>query len=46
MSQKNVALVRGLLEQFKGVDFTAVDWDDEAIREMVERFYSPEVELR
>jgi ketosteroid isomerase-like protein len=46
MSQENVELVRGLLEQFKGVDVTAIDWDDEAIREMVERFYSPEVELR
>ena len=46
MSQENVEMVRGLWEQFKGVDFTAIDWDDEAIREMIERFYSPEVELR
>jgi ketosteroid isomerase-like protein len=46
MSQENVEMVRGLWEPFKGVDFTAIDWDDEAIREMTERFWSPEVELR
>jgi ketosteroid isomerase-like protein len=46
MSQENVEIVRGLWEPFKGVDLTAVDWDDEAIREMTEQFWSPEVELR
>ena len=46
MSQENVELVRGMWEPFKGVDNTAIDWDDEAIREMTERFWSPEVELR
>ena len=46
MSQENVEMVRGLWEPFKEVDLTAVDWDDEAIREMLERFCSPEVELR
>ncbi len=46
MSQENVEMVRGLWEPFKGVDYTAIDWDDEAIREMAERFFSPEVELR
>jgi ketosteroid isomerase-like protein len=46
MSQENVEMVRGLWEPFKGADLTAVDWDDEAIREMTERFWSPEVELR
>ena len=46
MSQENVEMVRGLWEPFKEVDFAAVDWDDEAIREMSERFWSPEVELR
>ena len=34
MSQENVEMVRGLWEPFKGVDYTAIDWDDEAIREM------------
>ena len=46
MSQENVEMVRGLLEPFKGVDYTAIDWDDEAIREMSKRFFSPEIELR
>ena len=46
MSQENVELVRELWEPFKGVDNTAIDWDDEAIREMTERFWSPEIELR
>jgi ketosteroid isomerase-like protein len=46
MSQENVEMVRGLWEPFKGVDYTAIDWDDEAIREMAERSFSPEVELR
>ena len=46
MSQENVDLIRGMWEPFKGVDLAAVDWDDEAIREMSERFWSPEVELR
>ena len=39
-------MVRGLWEPFKGVDLAAVDWDNEAIRETTERFFSPEVELR
>ena len=39
-------MVRGLWALFKGVDNTAIDWDDEAIREMTERLWSPEVELR
>ena len=46
MSQENVEIVRAMWEPFKGLDVTAVDWDDEAIREMTERFWSPEVELR
>ena len=28
------------------MDYAAIDWDDEAIREMTERFWSPEIELR
>jgi len=46
MSQENLELVRALWEPFKGVDNTAIDWDDEATREMTERFWSPEIELR
>jgi ketosteroid isomerase-like protein len=46
MSQENVEFVRAIWEPFKGLDTTAVDWDDEAMREMTERIWSPEVELR
>jgi ketosteroid isomerase-like protein len=46
MSRENVELIRGLWEPFRGVDNTAIDWDDQAIREMTERFWTPEIELR
>jgi ketosteroid isomerase-like protein len=46
VSQENVEVVRKLLELFEGVNGAAVDWDGEAIREMSERFWSPEIELR
>ena len=46
MSQENVEMVRRLWESFKGVDCTTIVWDGEAIREMTERFWSPDVELR
>ena len=39
-------MVRALLEPFKGVDCTTIDWGDEAIRQMTERFWSTEIELR
>ena len=31
-------MVRELWEPFKGVDNTAIDWDDEAIRKMTSGF--------
>jgi ketosteroid isomerase-like protein len=46
MSQENVEIVRAMWEPFKGLDCTTIDWDDEAIREITERFWSPEVELK
>jgi ketosteroid isomerase-like protein len=46
MSQENVEFVRAIWEPFKGLDTTAIDWGDEAMREMTERIWSPEVELR
>jgi ketosteroid isomerase-like protein len=46
MSKENVEMVRGLWKAFKGVDCTTIDWDGEAIREMTEQYWSPEVELR
>jgi ketosteroid isomerase-like protein len=41
-----VEIVRALWGPFNGLDATAIDWDAEAIREMIGRPYSPEVELR
>jgi hypothetical protein len=46
MSQENVELVRSMWEPFKGVDATEIDWDSDAIRELVEQQFAPEVELR
>ena len=46
MSKANVEMVRALWEPFKGVDCTAINWDDEAIGAMTERFWSPDIELR
>jgi ketosteroid isomerase-like protein len=46
MAHENVEIVRAMWEPFKGLDCAAVDWDDEAIREITERYWSPEVELR
>jgi hypothetical protein len=36
-------MVRGLWEPIRGVDLAAVDWDDEAIREMGERQENVEI---
>jgi hypothetical protein len=46
MSQENVEIVRAMWDAFNGVDAAAIDWDAEAIRELIGRPYSPEVELR
>ena len=46
MSQENVEIIRAIWEPFKGVDATEIDWEAEAIREMLVAQYSPEVELR
>jgi ketosteroid isomerase-like protein len=46
MSKQNVELVRSLVEPFNGVDGTAIDFDDDAIRELIERTHAPDVELR
>jgi ketosteroid isomerase-like protein len=45
MSRENVDRVRSILEPFSGVDGTEVDFDSEAIRQMLERDYSADVEL-
>ena len=46
MSRENVEIVRAIWEPFKGVDATEIDWEGEAIREMIVGKVSPEVELR
>jgi ketosteroid isomerase-like protein len=45
MSQENVERVRSIVEPFAGVDATEFDLDSPAIREMLERDYSPDAEL-
>jgi ketosteroid isomerase-like protein len=45
MSEENVEIVRAVFGPFDGVDVAGIDWDGEAIREILERWYSPDVEL-
>jgi ketosteroid isomerase-like protein len=45
MSLENVEIVRAMWKPFEGLDVTEIDWDSEAIREVM-RAYSPDVELR
>jgi ketosteroid isomerase-like protein len=45
VSQENVERVRSILDPFFGVDVTAIDLDSQAIREVLERDYTPDVEL-
>lgn len=46
MSDRNAEIVRAMWEPFKGLDATAIDWEDEAVRETIGRPFSPDVELR
>jgi ketosteroid isomerase-like protein len=45
MSEENVEIVRAMFEPFNGVDIADIDWSGEAMREIIERGYSPEVKL-
>jgi ketosteroid isomerase-like protein len=45
MSQANVETMRSILGPLDRLNVAAVDWEAEAIREMVGRAYSPDVEL-
>jgi hypothetical protein len=45
MSQENVEIVRAMFEPFNGMDIADIDWGGEAMREIIEREYSPEVKL-
>ena len=46
MSQENVEKIMALLEPFDDAEITGIDWEDEAIGEILERDYSPDIELR
>jgi hypothetical protein len=45
MSQKNVEKIKAMLGPFGDVDIAGIDWEADAIREILERDYSPEIEL-
>jgi ketosteroid isomerase-like protein len=45
VSEGNAEILRAMWEPFKGIDATKIDWDAEEIRGLVERGYSPDVEL-
>src|SRR5262245_4320947 len=45
MSEENVEFVRAASAPFDGLDVGGIDWDGEAIREILERWFSPDVEL-
>jgi ketosteroid isomerase-like protein len=46
MSAENIAIARSLWAPFQGLDATAIDWDDESVREALGAPFSPDVELR
>ena len=46
MSEENVEKIKALLEPFDDAEITGIDWEGEAIREILERDYSPDIELR
>jgi ketosteroid isomerase-like protein len=45
MSQENVEVVRSVVEPLDGINIAAIDWDAEAVREMLGIAYSPDIEL-
>jgi ketosteroid isomerase-like protein len=45
MSQGNVKIVRSVFEPLDGINLAGIDWGVEAIREMLGRAYSPDIEL-
>jgi SnoaL-like domain len=45
MSQENVEVVRSLAEPFDGVNIAAIDWDAEAVRELLGRAHSSDIQL-
>jgi ketosteroid isomerase-like protein len=45
MSEKNVEIVRSVLEPLDGLNLAEVDWNKEALGEALGQAYSPDVEL-
>jgi hypothetical protein len=45
MSRENVEVVRSLFAPWDGIDVAGIGWSVDAIREMLGRAYSPDVEL-
>src|SRR4051812_44280416 len=45
VSQENVEIVRSVFEPLAGVNLAAIDWSAEAVREVLGRAYSPDIEL-
>jgi ketosteroid isomerase-like protein len=45
MTQENVEIVRSTLEPFEGINVAEIDWSAEALRKVVARAYTPDVEL-
>ena len=45
MAQRNVEIVRSMLAPFEAINVAELDLHDEAVREVLEGFYSPDVEL-
>ena len=41
MSQENVEKIKALLEPFEDAEITGIDWEGEAIREILERATRP-----
>src|SRR5262245_47031366 len=46
MSEENVEKIKAMLEPFDDAEISGIDWESEAIREILERDYSPDIELR
>jgi hypothetical protein len=46
MSHENVEKIKAMLEPFGDVEITGIDWESQAIREILERDYSSDIELR
>jgi hypothetical protein len=45
MSQENIEKIKAMLGPLGDVDVAGIDWEADAIRELLERDYSPDIEL-